>query len=90
MGLIIWIIVGGLSGWIASMLMKTDASMGLFSNIIVGMIGSLIGGSLYALLFSGSAGISNGFTGFNLGSFILSILGAVILIWLIKLFRKTA
>ena len=50
MGIIIWLIVGGLIGWIASMIMKTDGQQGIFLNIIVGIVGAMIGGFLWSLL----------------------------------------
>lgn len=74
MGIILWIIFGALVGWIASMIMGTNAEQGLLTDIIVGIIGAFIGGWLAS--YFGEAGI----TGFNLYSFVVAILGAVILI----------
>lgn len=79
---LVWIIVGGLAGWVASKIMKTDASMGVGSNIIVGIIGALIGGVVTSLIGA------NGFTGFNIWSFLVSLLGSVILLWIIKKVRS--
>lgn len=90
MWFLIWIIVGGIAGWVASKIMSTDASMGITANVIVGMIGSLIGGTLWTWITSGDFSLINGFTGLNLGSLIVSILGSVILIWLIKLFNRSS
>ncbi len=81
MGIIGWIILGGLAGWVASMIAKTDKSMGIFANIIVGVIGAAIGGFVFSLV--GGSGV----TGFNIYSFIVALVGALILLWLIRLVR---
>lgn len=81
MGLLSWIIVGGLGGWIGSKIMKTDETMGLFANIILGIIGGLIGGLLVGLL--GGSGV----TGINIWSIFVAALGSVVLIWLVKKIR---
>jgi len=78
MGIILWIIFGGLVGWIASLIMKTDARQGLLLNIIVGIIGALVGGWIMSLI--GNSPV----TGFNLYSFLVALLGAVILIAIVK------
>lgn len=82
MGLLGWIILGGLAGWVASMIMKTDAEQGIFLNIIVGVIGAVIGGFILSLL--GGEGVN----GFNLYSFLVSLVGAVVLIAIVKSVRK--
>lgn len=84
MGIIAWIILGALAGWIASMITGTNAQMGAFANIVVGIIGALIGGFLFNLL--GGRGV----TGFNLWSLLVSIIGAVILLALVKAFTKSS
>jgi uncharacterized membrane protein YeaQ/YmgE (transglycosylase-associated protein family) len=84
MGIITWIILGALAGWIASMITGTNAQMGAFANIVVGIIGALIGGFLFNLL--GGRGV----TGFNLWSLLVSIIGAVILLALVKAFTKSS
>ncbi len=81
MGIILWIIFGGLVGWIASIVMKTDAQQGLILNIVIGIIGAVVGGWLMS--FFGESGIS----GFNLYSFIVALVGAVVLIAIVKMFR---
>lgn len=73
------IIIGGLAGWVASMVMKTDAKQGLLLNIIVGVVGAIIGNALLPQL-----GIS-GTTGFSLWSFAVAFVGAVILLFVLKL-----
>lgn len=75
--IITWVVVGGLAGWVASKITKTDASQGVFGNIVAGVIGAFVGGFLVGLL--GGAG----FTGFNIWSFLVALIGAVVvlLIW---------
>ncbi|MGC4018177.1 MAG: GlsB/YeaQ/YmgE family stress response membrane protein [Muricomes sp.] len=80
MGIISWIIMGAIAGWIASMFTKNNKKMGAFANIATGIAGGLIGGFLMNLL--GGSGI----TGFNLWSLIVSIIGAVILLSIINAF----
>lgn len=82
MGIIGWIILGGLAGWIASMIQKTDGQMGILANIVVGVVGAFIGGFVFSL-FGGE-----GVTGFNIYSFLVALVGAVILLWLVKMFRR--
>ena len=84
MNIILWIVFGALAGWIASMVAGTDASMGALANIIVGILGALIGGFI-ANAF-GLAGV----TGFNVWSLIVAIIGSVVLLWVVQLFRRTA
>lgn len=81
MGILSWIILGGLAGWIASMLMGTDKSMGVVANILVGVVGALIGGFLVSL-FGGS-----GVTGFNIWSLAVAILGSIVLLAIVKAAR---
>ncbi len=82
MGIILWIIFGALAGWIASLVMKTDAQQGALGNIIIGILGALAGGFIMSLI--GKTGV----TGFNLYSLLVAILGAIILIWLIRMVRR--
>jgi len=81
MGIIAWIILGGLAGWIASMIMRTNAEQGIFMNIIVGIIGALIGGFIVQLL--GGSGVS----GFNLSSLIVAVVGAVVFLAIVRAVR---
>jgi uncharacterized membrane protein YeaQ/YmgE (transglycosylase-associated protein family) len=83
MGYILWIIFGGLVDWIASLIMKTDAQQGVILNIIVGIIGAVIGGWL--MNFFGEVAV----TGFNFYSFFVALLGAVVLIAIVKMLRLT-
>lgn len=79
-GIIIWLIVGGIIGWLASMIMRTDAQQGILLNIVVGIVGAFIGG----LIITGGS-INEGI---NLTSFIVSLLGAIILLAIVNLFRR--
>jgi uncharacterized membrane protein YeaQ/YmgE (transglycosylase-associated protein family) len=72
--ILVWIILGGVAGWIASILTGRNKRMGCLANIIVGVVGALIGG--FVVGFLGGAGI----TGFNLPSLVVAVLGAVILL----------
>lgn len=78
MGIIGWIILGGLAGWIASMIAGTDRKQGLLGNIVVGIIGAFVGGFIFNLF--GGAGV----TGFNIWSFIVTVVGSVILLFIWK------
>ena len=80
--LIFWIILGALAGWIASMVMGRDSKMGAGANIVVGIIGAVIGGLIMNSL--GSPGV----TGFNLYSILVAIGGAVVLLFIVGLFRR--
>jgi uncharacterized membrane protein YeaQ/YmgE (transglycosylase-associated protein family) len=84
MGIIIWLIVGGIVGWLASMVMKTDGQQGILLNIIVGIVGAFIGGWLIGPLV-GAGSINDGFT---VMSFIVSLIGAIILLAIVNLFRR--
>lgn len=81
MGTIAWLVLGGVAGWIASIVMKTDGSQGIILNIVVGIIGAWLGGFLFNML--GGAGV----TGFNFYSLGVSVVGAVVLIWIVKMIR---
>jgi uncharacterized membrane protein YeaQ/YmgE (transglycosylase-associated protein family) len=80
--IIVWIILGGISGWVASKLTGNDAKMGAGLNILVGIVGAFIGGWLVGIFGLGPA------TGLNLWSFIISILGSVILLLIVGAFTK--
>lgn len=83
MSIIIWLIVGALAGWIASMIMKTDAQMGAVANIVVGIIGAFLGGWVVSLFGAAPAAGQ-----LNIPSILTAILGAVILLFIIKLVRR--
>lgn len=81
MGWLSFIVLGGVAGWLASIVMHTNGSQGIILNVIVGVIGASIGGYLFG--WFGGAGV----TGFNLYSLMVATVGAVVLIWLFKLIR---
>ena len=77
-----WVVLGGLAGWVANMVMKEDG--GLVKNIFLGIVGGVIGGWIVELM--GGSGVN----GFNLYSFIVALLGAIVLVWLGKLVKGKA
>ena len=85
MNFIIWLIVGGLIGWVASMIMKTDAQQGMILNVIVGIVGSMLGGWLIAPLLG--AGTINQ-NDFSIMGLLASLIGAVILLAIVNLVRR--
>ena len=87
MGIIIMLIVGGLIGWIASMIMRTNAQQGVILNIVVGIVGALLAGVLLTPLFHAGS-ITQG--DFSLAGLLVSLVGAVILLAIVNLFRRGA
>ena len=85
MNLLIWLVVGGVIGWIASMIMRTDAQQGMLLNIVVGVIGAMLGGWLISPLLGVGTINQNSF---GIGSMVVSLVGAVILLALVNLFRR--
>jgi uncharacterized membrane protein YeaQ/YmgE (transglycosylase-associated protein family) len=83
--LIVWLIVGGIIGWIASMMMNTDASQGIFLNIIVGIIGAALAGFIISPLV-GIPSINQ--DSFSIGALLVSLVGAVILLAIVNLVRR--
>lgn len=85
MNFIIWLVVGGLIGWIASKIMRTDAQQGIILNVVVGIIGALLAGWLITpLVGEGTINQNN----FSLGGLVISLLGAIILLAIVNLFRR--
>lgn len=84
---IVWIILGGILGWLASMIMRTDAQQGTFLNIIVGIIGAFLAGMFLSPLFGVGTINQNDF---SVPSLLVSLLGAVILLAIVNLFRRGA
>jgi len=85
MNLIIVLIVGGIMGWLASIVMRTDAQQGIILNIVVGIIGALLGSFLLGPLLGGGS-ITSG--ALDLRSLLVSFLGAVILLAIVNLVRR--
>jgi uncharacterized membrane protein YeaQ/YmgE (transglycosylase-associated protein family) len=82
---IVWVIVGGVLGWLASLVMRTDAEQGTLLNIVVGIVGAFLAGLVLTPLF-GVGNINQG--DFSLPSLLISLLGAVILLAIVNLFRR--
>jgi uncharacterized membrane protein YeaQ/YmgE (transglycosylase-associated protein family) len=80
MNTLIWIVFGGLAGWVATIITGSDGRFGVLGNVVIGIIGSYIGGWLSAQIFKGPP-----VTGFDIRSFIIAVLGSVVLLWVINL-----
>jgi len=85
MNLIIWLVVGGIIGWLASIIMKTDGQQGIFLNVIVGIVGALLAGFVIAPMF-GTGTINT--NDFSVAGLIVSFIGAVLLLAIVNLFRR--
>ncbi len=84
MNFLIWLIIGGIVGWLASLIMRTDAQQGILLNVVVGIIGAVIGG----WVVSPMVGVGTINEGISIGSILVSLLGAVILLAIVNLFRR--
>jgi uncharacterized membrane protein YeaQ/YmgE (transglycosylase-associated protein family) len=84
MSFILWLIVGGIVGWLASLIMKTDGQQGILLNVVVGIVGAFIGGWLISPML-GTGTINEGF---SIGSVVVSLIGAIILLAIVNLFRR--
>lgn len=84
MGFILWIIFGALAGWIASMVMGDNAKQGWLGNIIVGIVGAIVGTWVLSLLLPGQVSV----TGFNISSLIVAILGAIVVLFVYNMLSK--
>ncbi|GEL73927.1 MULTISPECIES: GlsB/YeaQ/YmgE family stress response membrane protein [Myxococcus] len=82
MGICTWLVLGGIAGWLASIIKGTNARMGMFANIATGIVGAMIGGWVFSLM--GGTGV----TGFNLWSLLVATVGSVILITIVQAIRK--
>lgn len=83
--LIVWLVVGGVIGWLASIVMKTDAQQGIVLNVIVGIVGATLGGWFLApLLGTGTINQDN----LSISSLVVSLLGAIILLAIVNLIRR--
>ena len=87
MGLIVLLVVGGLIGWVASLIMRTDGQQGIILNVVVGIVGALLAGFIVTPLIGG-APITSG--AISVQSVLVSLIGAVVLLALINLFRRGA
>ncbi len=82
MGILTWLVVGVVAGWLAGVVMK-GKGFGLIGNMIIGIVGALVGGWLAGALFN----ISNAVSGFNLGTIVVAFLGAVVVLYIARLIR---
>lgn len=80
-GIILWLVIGGIIGWLASIIMRTNAQQGMLLNVIVGIVGAVIGG-----LIAGGGSINNNYM--DPRAWLFSLIGAVILLAIINLFRR--
>lgn len=85
MNFIVWLVVGGLIGWVASMVMKTNAQQGVILNIVVGIVGAFLGGWLISPLV-GVPSINQ--DAFSAGAMAVSLVGAIILLAIVNLMRR--
>ena len=85
---ILWLLFGALVGWLASIVMRTDAQQGALLNIVVGIIGAFLGGLLFNLLGIGGSNINN--SDFSLGALLVSFIGALVLLVIVTLVRRGA
>ena len=84
MGIIIWLVIGGVVGWLASIIMKRDGQQGILMNVIVGIVGALLAG----FFISPMVGVGTINDGVSVGSILVSLVGAVILLAIVNLFKR--
>jgi len=84
MGILVWLIVGGVVGWLASIVMRTDAQQGILLNVVVGIVGALLAG----FIVSPMLGVGTINEGISLATFLVSLVGAIILLAIVNLFRR--
>ena len=87
MNIIVWLVVGGLIGWVASMVMRTDAQQGIFLNVVVGIVGATLGGWFLSPLV-GVSTINQ--SNFSIAGLVVSLVGAVVLLAVVNLVRRGA
>ena len=85
MNIIIWLVIGGIIGWLASMVMKTDGQQGIILNVVVGIVGAVLGGWFISPLLG--AGTINQ-NDFSISGLVVSFIGAVVLLAIVNLFRR--
>jgi uncharacterized membrane protein YeaQ/YmgE (transglycosylase-associated protein family) len=84
MGILVWLIVGGVVGWLASIVMRTDAQQGILLNVVVGIVGALLAGFIVSPLL----GVGTINEGVSIATFLVSLVGAIILLAIVNLFRR--
>lgn len=85
MGLIVALIIGGIIGWLASIVMRTNGQQGIILNVVVGIIGSLLGSFLLGRFFGAKGTITNSL---DMGTLLAAFVGALILLAIVNLFRR--
>ena len=85
MNFLIWLLVGGILGWLASLVMKTDGQQGIILNVVVGIVGALIAGFVIAPMFGTGTINSNDF---SVSGLLVSFVGAAVLLGIVNLFRR--
>jgi uncharacterized membrane protein YeaQ/YmgE (transglycosylase-associated protein family) len=88
--IIVWIIVGAIAGWLASIVMKTNAQQGFIMDVVIGIIGAFIGGFVLNLLQGNAAAGATPAVGLNIGSILTAFIGAVILLAILRFLRRAA
>ena len=83
MGLLTWVVVGAIAGWLAGKVMK-GSGFGLIGDIVIGVIGALVGGWLAGTLFN----VPNAISGFNLTTIVIAFLGAVVVLFIARMFKR--
>jgi uncharacterized membrane protein YeaQ/YmgE (transglycosylase-associated protein family) len=86
MGIVIWLVVGGVVGWLASIVMRTDGQQGLLLNVVVGIVGALLAGFVVSPLL----GVGTINEGISVATFLVSLVGAILLLAIVNLFRRGA
>jgi uncharacterized membrane protein YeaQ/YmgE (transglycosylase-associated protein family) len=81
--IIVWIIVGAIAGWLASIVMKTNSQQGLMQDIIIGIVGGFLGG-----IILNAIGVGGAVTGLNIASVLTAFIGAIILLGLLRMVRS--
>ncbi len=84
MGILVWLIVGGVVGWLASIVMRTDGQQGILLNVVVGIVGALLAG----FVVSPMLGVGTINEGISIATFLVSLVGAIILLAIVNLFRR--
>ena len=84
MGILIWLVIGGVVGWLASIVMKRDGQQGILMNVIVGIVGALLAG----FFISPMVGVGTINDGISVGSILVSLVGAIILLAIVNLFKR--
>jgi uncharacterized membrane protein YeaQ/YmgE (transglycosylase-associated protein family) len=83
MNIIVWVVLGAVAGWLASLVMKTNKQQGLGTDIVVGIVGAIVGGLIFSLF--GAPGV----TGLNVYSLLVALVGAIVLLAIVKAVRRT-